>query len=175
MKKILIILFVCLFVLINGLTFCMSQDLDNKALDDIERSFKDMERSMKQDPLKNENIKFQEKYQFPQQKIKALTQDLTVKDQPATDRAIIRNQERWKELMEGPKTSLSEGLDDWGQDVKIPKEYRLIIELFAIALSLSLITFMLYRRKFKKQQKKKPEEDKDKNRDLFKRYKNIYK
>ena len=77
--------------------------------------------------------------------------------------------------MEGPKTSLSEGLDDWSEDVKIPKEYRLIIELFAIALALSLITFMLYRRKFRKQKKEKPEEDKDKNRDLFKRYRNIYK
>lgn len=175
MKKILLIIFVCLLVLINGLTFCMSQDLNDKALDDIERSFKDMERSMKQDSFKNKNIKFQEKHQFPRQKIKSFTQDLTIKDQPATDRAIIKNQERWKELMEGPKTSLSEGLDDWRQDVKIPKEYRLIIEFFAIALSLSLVTFMLYRRKFKKQQKKKPEEDKHKRIDLFKRYKNIYK
>lgn len=153
MNKVLFILFVSLVILMNGLTFCIPQDFDNRALDDLERSIKNMERTMKQDSLKDLQLKQKQQYPSLKPPIDTFPSDLSVGDKPATDRAIIKNQERWKEMMDGPKTSLSEGLSDWQQDIKIPKKYRLLIELFVIALFLNIVTFLLYRRKIKSHKK----------------------
>ena len=149
MNKTLTIISVSLVFLMNSLTFCLAQDLDNRALEDLERSIKNMERTMKQDSLKD--LQIQQKQQYPALKppVSTFPSDLSAKDKPATDKAIIKNQERWKKMMDSKKANLSEGLDDWGQDIKIPKKYRLLIELFAIALFLNIVTFMLYRRKIK--------------------------
>ncbi|MBL7197769.1 MAG: hypothetical protein ISS47_06685 [Candidatus Omnitrophica bacterium] len=146
-----IVISVYLSFFINGFAFG-----GIKELDDLEGSFKDIERSMGYDSPKD--MQLQKKYQLPQQKIKPFIQDLTPRDKPATDRAIIKNQERLKEMLDAQKRSLDQNLEDWG--FKIPKKHRLIIEIFVITLFITFFSFLFYKRKVKKKEEiKLPGED----------------
>ena len=96
-----------------------------------------------------------------------MTKESTPQEQLGEDRAVTRNMERLKEMMDASKKQPIQNLTDWG--VKIPKEYRFVIELFSIAFFIIFFSFLLYRRKIKRQHEEKRFREKHKhdvNKDL---------
>jgi len=152
MKKTVLVLAISLFFIGVISRFVFGQV---KPLDDLDRSIKDMERSKRYDSLKG--IELQKDYQLSPQRIKTLKQDMALEDLPSTDRAMEKNKERLKKMLDEQKKNTSQNLDDWG--IGIPKKYRLIVELFAIGIFVSFFSFIYYKQRVKKREDKKPEED----------------
>lgn len=128
-----------------------------KPMDDLDRSIKEIERSMRQDSFRD--MELQKKYQLAPQKLKSFTPDMNLKDLPSTDRAMEMNQERLKKMMDAQKEDMSQSLDDWG--MRIPKKYRLFVEIFAIGIFVSFFSFIYYKQRVKKgvEEKKIEKED----------------
>ncbi|MFH1621874.1 MAG: hypothetical protein ABIA97_01990 [Candidatus Omnitrophota bacterium] len=153
MKKRILTLTISIFFTVFMSRFVFGQV---KPLDDLDRSIKDIERSMRQDSLRD--VELQKNYQLAPQKIKSFTQDMTFGDLPTTDKAMEKNQERLQKMLDAQKKTTSQSLDDWG--MRIPKKYRLFVELFAIGIFVSFFSFIYYKRRVKKgAEAKKAEED----------------
>ncbi|MDD5005046.1 MAG: hypothetical protein PHS93_00900 [Candidatus Omnitrophica bacterium] len=154
-RKIVLILCAGLIIFTNGLTLCLSKDFDNTGLDDLERSMKNMEMMQKQDTLIKE--KDFPKYQFPKPPEQTFKQDLMPLDQKKKDRAAIRNEQRWQELMHTKRVDLMQNFEGWLP--RIAREYRFLIELLMIALAITFFGLMAYRRKIKQQEDNKAREE----------------
>ena len=90
---------------------------------------------------------------MPGQSLQPINQNMLPADKPATDKAVLKNQERFKKMMDEQQRQISQSLDDW--IVAIPKEYRLIVDIFAIALAVTLFGLIFYRRKLKEKDSEK--------------------
>jgi hypothetical protein len=160
MKKICTIFIIVTFlsILSGGLALDALDDFDN-----LKRSFKDLERSMKQDSLKDAQI--QKEYQLPQPQTQSIPADTNLispgqlqpyvgsKDKPADDRAILENQERLKELMDEGEKNQSASIEDEG--FRISERYRSIVDIVAISICVILVGLVLYIRKVKEEQRAK--------------------
>ena len=71
----------------------------------------------------------------------------------ATDRAVLKNQQRFKEMMDAKNKKLADNVEE---GFKLPQQYRFIIEMFAIGFFVSFFGIVFYRKKFKHLQSKKP-------------------
>ncbi len=154
MRKIIAVLLLSIYInmFMGGYLSAQASDLD-----DLERSFKEMERSMKQDSLKD--MQLQKDYQLSPQEIKPLNLEIP-RDKPATDQAIIRNQQRLQELIDGQKKEPTQDAGSWFG--KIPEKYRFIIEIFAVGLFISFFSLLVYKQRVKKEvERRSPEEEEE--------------
>jgi len=153
MRKIIAVLLLSIYInmFMGGYLSAQTSDLD-----DLERSFKEMERSMKQDSLKD--MPLGKDYQLSPQEIKPLNLEIP-KDKPATDKAIIRNQQRLQELIDGEKKVQTQDAGGWFS--KIPKKYRFIVEIFAVGLFISFFSLLVYKQRVKKQEEERFPEEKE--------------
>ena len=158
MKKIIFLIFICLFFLIKDTAFGVED------FNDIGRNLKLQKQQQKYLQLQRQeeqkNIELQKQNNFPKQNIKGFKEDSLLEKKQKPDRAVAKNQEKFKQLMDSQNKSLSQNLQDWA--IKIPEEYRLIIELIAIILFISLFGFMFYRQKIRKLHEEKEAEEKQK-------------
>lgn len=145
-KKIWSVIFIFSLILINISIFCIGDDLD-----DLEQTVREMRRQTKY--KSQQDIDSQTKYQLPQQNIRPLTKEITPPEPIEKDRAATRNIERLKEMMDASKKRPIQNFSDWSY--KIPKEYRSIIELLAVAFFIISFSILVYRRKLKRQEEKK--------------------
>jgi hypothetical protein len=116
-----------------------------KELDDLERSFKDMERSRRQDTV--QDLKLPKEQIMPQQNIIPLKPELEMDDPQEADRAVIKNQERLKKMLDAQK-GINQEAASWGP--VISRKRMLIIELFSVGLFISVFSFLYYKKRIKK-------------------------
>jgi hypothetical protein len=158
------ILIFCLAILVLEVnsSFSLDQGLHDKKWNDLEKmpqslptpveeESKKLPTPLPQEPLKD--IRFQEKYRFPQQNIPDFNQNRLIVDQKAQDKAVIMNQKRWQAVMESQKVDLFKRFDEWLEEFNIPKEYHFAIELLIAALFIVCLGVMFYRKKVKRQEK----------------------
>ena len=135
-------------------------------MDDLQRSFKDLERSLKQDSLKDSQL--QKDYQLPQQPALPAGQGLAPPPQqkieppapvnifqssPGADRAVIKNQEILQEFINEQKRQAVAEAAGW--IAKIPEKYRFMVELAVIALCITFFGVAFYKRQVKREEQKK--------------------
>lgn len=157
----IVFLIVCLHIFLGSFVLEAIDELDN-----LERSIKDLERSLNQEslaapqveqeyPLPKQQVEpfTQGASQLPTQRLQPLMQNMAPADKPATDKAIIKNQERFKKMMEEQQKQISQSMEDWG--LVIPKQYRLIVDIFAIAVAITLFGLIFYRRKVREKETEK--------------------
>lgn len=141
MKKIILILFICSIILVSFATSNYSDDLKTD-FKDLERSLKDFERSME----------LQKQEQLLKPEIKSPTMGFSVQDAVKTDRAMAKNEERFKKFLESQNRNMAKEINDW---FRIPKNLRPIVDLIVIALFISILSFVFYKQKIKKIEKEK--------------------
>jgi hypothetical protein len=89
----------------------------------------------------------------PQQKIVPIKPGTPSQNKPATDRAIIRNQERFEQLVNEQKRQAAANAA--GRSAKIPEQYRLMVEVSIAVLFLTFFGVNFYRRLAKKKKEEK--------------------
>lgn len=112
---------------------------------DLSRSLKDSERSMRQFRQQQDQLK--------------LRTDMKGISQPtfaSEDRAAKKNKELLDKMIADQNRDLGQEMDDWLE--KFAKEYRMIIEVTLIALAISGLSFFFYKQKLKKIAKEKEKE-----------------
>ncbi len=112
---------------------------------DLSRSLKDSERSMRQFRQQQGQLKFRTD-------MKGIDKQTFASE----DRAAKKNQELLDKMIADQNRDLGEEMDDWLE--KFAKEYRMIIEVTLIALAISGLSIFFYTRKLKKIAKEKEKE-----------------
>lgn len=148
-----LLVFIYLQMLFAGLLFSATNQMD-----DLGKSFQDLERSLEQDSLRNNQ--WQKDYQTPQQaqplsappaqKVESFDLEGIPQDKLATDRAITRNEERLNELIEEQKRQMFSATEEW--TAKVPKQYRLIVELSLLTLFVTILGLIFYKMHVKKEE-----------------------
>ncbi|MFC1709129.1 hypothetical protein ACFL2J_03605 [Candidatus Omnitrophota bacterium] len=160
MKKIWVVSLVSIYIGVFLSGFALAQINKN---DDLQRSFKDLQRSIKQDSLKGGAYQSPQQtlpqglVPSPQQKFKPFAQDAISQDKPVHAQAVIRNLERLKELKDKQRRQSSTNSEDW--EAKIPEKYRFMIELVVVALFITFFGLAFYKRKVKKREASKEFDD----------------
>jgi hypothetical protein len=162
----------CLVVLILAVNFSFSadQDFNDKNWDDFDKIPQSLPEASQKEykplpiptqnepailPMQNpekqlEDMRFKDKYGFPNQNIVLDQRSLKMIDQQAQDGAVLANQKRWRQMMESNKANLFRKFDEWLEVFHIPKEYHLLIELLLVALFIIFFGIIFYRRGLRK-------------------------
>jgi len=183
-KSVLVaVLGIILFIAVDS--FATTSDFD-----DIGKSFKDMERSLKgtapkqvedqliappavsvpavDTPVVNSpivsspSIDMAPKQVFPQRNIQGFDNAFIPK-KITSDRGASENEEKLKKMLDAQNKSLNQNLEEWG--LRIPRKFQLTVDISAVVLFAALFSFILYKRKVRQQYKRREEdEEEDKKR-----------
>lgn len=140
MKKFMALILIML-VGVVGLAFCLYA----AEFDDFDRSLKDTERAMRQ-----------LQQQQDQQKFRTDTGRFNAPKLSSEDKAAKKNKELLDKFIASQNRDLGKEMDDWME--KFAREYRFIIEVFAIALAITALSFFFYKQKLKKLAQEKEKE-----------------
>ncbi|MFC1752725.1 hypothetical protein ACFL96_04940 [Thermoproteota archaeon] len=152
-RKIITAIFISLIFLATSAFFC-----SRSCADDLSRSFKGLKISVpKADPV-------DKKLEIPNYDMGSSvdfgSQPMDIPQVRKSDRAAIENEKKYKEYLDTMKKNREGG--STGGLLKIPRKYRWIVDVCALALFVGILSFALYRQQLRKAERaKKEQEEKD--------------